>query len=281
MTSRDSLPRLLLLQHEAFGKTLADRLLLAPVSTPAPRVLEIGTGCGIWAADFAVAHPDADVIGIDNFPQPKIQAPPNCRFVSLDAERPWDGLQGQKFDVIHTRLVPFHTAEIANILRRCYEHLAMGAWIEMQEVWQPLRTDEPPGASEHGSKVIEWSRLRLEAAAKQGIDQSVPRMLPAYLAEAGFVDVTTRDYKWPIGTWMEGEDMKELGRIHLELLQAGIAGLTKELLANLGMEEKEIVQFIEQVSDELGAGKIYSTVRVVWARRPGSGDVERGDGFHG
>jgi hypothetical protein len=159
------------------------------------------------------------------------------------------------------------------VLRRCYEHLNVGGLIEMQEVWQPLRTDEPLGASEHGSQVIAWSRLRLEAAAKQGIDQSIAGRLPELLAETGFIDVRTNDYKWPIGTWMEGEDLKDLGAIHLELLQSAMAGLSLELLANVGMEKGDIVKFVEQVRKELGSGKVYAPVRVVSARKPGRRNV--------
>ncbi|RKU46369.1 hypothetical protein DL546_003258 [Coniochaeta pulveracea] len=275
MTSRESLPRILLLQHETFLKALAGRLLLTRLPAPASRVLDIGTGCGIWAADLAAEHPEAEVIGIDNFRQPKIQAPSNCRFLSLDAELPWDRLRDQTFDVIHTRLVPFHVAKIQDVLRRCYEHLDVNGVIEMQEMWQPLRTDEPLGAVEHDSKVIQWSRIRLEAAAKQGIDHAVPGRLPELLAGVGFVEVRARDLKWPIGTWMDGEDMKELGRIHLELLQSGMAGLTSDLLTNTGRDKEDVDKFIEQVRNELGSGKVYALVRVVSARKPG-GSSETG-----
>jgi SAM-dependent methyltransferase len=268
MTSHDSLPRGLILQHEAFKKTLDGRLLNAPVAKPLGRVLDIGTGCGIWAAQFAEAHPSTEVIGVDNFPQPTIIAPANCRFVALDAEQDWRELGDTRFDVIHTRLVPFHANRVHEVLKRCYDHLNPGGWIEMQEAWPPCRTDEPIGAPEHESKVIEWTKLRLEAAAKLGIDQGIAGRLPGFLSEAGFVEVQVQDHKWPIGPWMEDEKLKDIGEINLELLQLAMMGLSKELLANLGMEEQEVVEFVERVRAELGLGKIYAPVRVMWARKP-------------
>ncbi|KAH8693787.1 sam dependent methyltransferase [Talaromyces proteolyticus] len=263
---RDSLPLGLILQHEAFRKTLDGRLLNAPVTEPVGRVLDIGTGSGLWAAEFATEHPTAEILGIDIFQQPTITQPSNCHLMIQDAEQDWE-VGDAKFDVIHTRLVPFHAKELQAVLRRCYEHLKPGGYIEMQEVWPPCRTDEPPEAPEHASKVIEWTQLRLEAASKLGIDQAIAGQLPKILHEVGFVEVQTQDHKWPIGPWMEDEKMKDIGNIYLELLQLGKMDASKELLSHLGMEERQIINLVEQVGKELGIGKLYTPVRIVWARK--------------
>ena len=199
MDSRgDSLSRALIHQHEAFKKLLDGRLLNATVINPDGRVLDIGTGCGIWAAEFAAEHPIAEVLGIDVFPQPTIAAPDNCRWVKMDAEQDWE-MGEAKFDVIHIRLVPFHAKEIPMVLRRCFEHLNPGGCIEVQDSWPPYRVDASSGALEHESAVIRWSQRRLEAAYKIGVDHSMPGQLPEALSTAGFVKVLAQDYKWPIG----------------------------------------------------------------------------------
>ncbi len=264
---RDSLPRGLILQHKAFKKILDGRFLNAPIVEPVGRVLDIGTGCGIWAAEFATEHPTAEIVGIDIFPQPTIVAPRNCHFMTVDAEKDWE-IGGAKFDIIHIRLVPFHAKEVPAVLRRCYGHLNPGGYIEMQSTWPPCRTDEPPGAPEHVSKVIEWTKLRLEAVSKLGVDHGLPGQWPEALSEAGFVAVQTQDYKWPIGPWMEDERMKDVGNINLELLQLGVMSFSKDLLAHLGMGERQITDLVEQVGKELGVGKIYAPVRIVWGKKP-------------
>lgn len=53
------------LQHHVFRLILSGRLHRAPLSPDTRRVLDIGTGTGIWAIDFADEYPDAEVIGDD------------------------------------------------------------------------------------------------------------------------------------------------------------------------------------------------------------------------
>ncbi|OLN81083.1 hypothetical protein CCHL11_09381 [Colletotrichum chlorophyti] len=53
------------LQHNLFLLTWDNTLGLAPPNKPnsmVKRVLDVGTGTGIWAMDFAEDHPDAEVL---------------------------------------------------------------------------------------------------------------------------------------------------------------------------------------------------------------------------
>ena len=54
------------LQHHIFNLTFEAKLQLAPINEQKlHNVLDMGTGTGIWAIDFAKLHPDAKVIGSD------------------------------------------------------------------------------------------------------------------------------------------------------------------------------------------------------------------------
>lgn len=65
-------------------------------------MLDIGTVTGIWACDYAEAHPTTDVVGTDlSLIQPNY-SPPNCRFVREDAEEEW--VHDRPFDYIHARM---------------------------------------------------------------------------------------------------------------------------------------------------------------------------------
>ena len=53
------------LHHEIFLKILDGKLHLAPIGNNPQKILDIGTGTGIWAIDIAEMYPSAHVIGTD------------------------------------------------------------------------------------------------------------------------------------------------------------------------------------------------------------------------
>ena len=55
-------------QHAVFLRSLGGKLHLAPIPGDVQNVLDIGTGTGIWAIDFADEYPSARVIGTDLSP---------------------------------------------------------------------------------------------------------------------------------------------------------------------------------------------------------------------
>lgn len=76
---RDMMRKCLLkpdLQHHLVTLTLGDRLGMAPPNdrdSKVGRVLDVGTGTGIWAVDFGDEHPESQVIGVDLSPiQPSL-----------------------------------------------------------------------------------------------------------------------------------------------------------------------------------------------------------------
>jgi methylase of polypeptide subunit release factors len=52
------------LAHEIVLQLLGGELHKAPLSNP-QRILDVGTGTGIWAIDMADKYPSAEVLGID------------------------------------------------------------------------------------------------------------------------------------------------------------------------------------------------------------------------
>ncbi|KAJ0339351.1 hypothetical protein COL154_008867 [Colletotrichum chrysophilum] len=56
------------LVHHMCLLTLDDRLGIAPPcreDAKVGRVLDVGTGTGIWAIQFGDDHPEADILGVD------------------------------------------------------------------------------------------------------------------------------------------------------------------------------------------------------------------------
>jgi methylase of polypeptide subunit release factors len=75
-------------------------LFCAPVKEP-QLVLDISTGTGIWAMEFADEFLGALVIGTNLSPIQLGFVPPNLKFYVDDFESPWVFPEVGKFDFIH------------------------------------------------------------------------------------------------------------------------------------------------------------------------------------
>ena len=118
------------LLHAVWDRVLkSDPLHKMPIS-PA-RVLDIGTGTGIWAIDMADKFPGAYVLGLDLSPIQPSWVPPNCCFEIFDIETGWP-FQGQ-FDLIHARSLAGSIADWSRFYMECFKHLTPGGFIEIQE----------------------------------------------------------------------------------------------------------------------------------------------------
>jgi methylase of polypeptide subunit release factors len=80
--------------------TMNGALFAAPIPVnKLHNVLDIATGTGIWAIEFAQEHPGASVVGTDLSPIQPAYVPANCQFFIEDCEDEW--FFSQKFDLIH------------------------------------------------------------------------------------------------------------------------------------------------------------------------------------
>lgn len=132
--------------------TLRDKLFLAPVTDP-KRILDIGTGTGIWATDIADKFFDAEVIGTDLSPvQPGMQ-PDNCRFEIDDCMSEWVYPENH-FDFIHIRGLFGSISDWPQLYQRCYEHMEPGGWLEQVE-WS-IQNRSADGSLSPDSTLARW-----------------------------------------------------------------------------------------------------------------------------
>ena len=107
------------LTHRLIMLALEERLYTAPINKDPKRILDLGTGTGIWAIEIADEFPNAAVIGNDlSAIQPK-WVPPNLTFEVDDIESEWS-YSGQ-FDFIHSRHLDFAIADWGKLARQCYQ----------------------------------------------------------------------------------------------------------------------------------------------------------------
>ncbi|KAH8754051.1 S-adenosyl-L-methionine-dependent methyltransferase [Hyaloscypha finlandica] len=255
------------IQHQLFVLTLHGKLHLAPLSEQIHNVLDIATGTGIWAIDFAIKYPTANVLGTDLSPiQPEF-VPPNCRFEVDDAEDDWT--YSYQFDYIHGRLLlSCFNQDFPAVITKAYGALNPGGWFELQDMLPPICFDN----SWDGTELQRWLTLTLEGAKRLGMDWYKVGMYREWVEAAGFEDVQEFQGSWPTNTWPRDRHHKLLGAWQNQNMMEGLHGISVAVLTRgLGMTAQEVEVLLIGVRRDLCDRNIhcYAPVRVIWGRKPG------------
>jgi cyclopropane fatty-acyl-phospholipid synthase-like methyltransferase len=130
------------LQHHLCTLTFEGKLFTAPIPKEQQlhRVLDVGTGTGIWAIDLGDEHPEAHVYGIDLSPTQPTLVPQNVTFEIDDLEEPWTFTT--KFDLIYSRMMVASFASFLGFFEQSFENLVPGGWIEMVDICSPIQADD-------------------------------------------------------------------------------------------------------------------------------------------
>lgn len=182
------------LLHHIFLLILGGKLYDAPINpTRLKRVLDIGTGTGIWAIDFADEHPGVDVLGTDLSPIQPTWVPPNAKFYIDDAEADWVYPSSEPFDYIHCRTMSGSISDWEKLTAQCYAHLSPGGWLEFQEPIALCESDD--GTLDLAEDMLKWQELCNQAASGFGKEIRVGNTLKERMESAGFVDVQEKVVK--------------------------------------------------------------------------------------
>jgi hypothetical protein len=85
----------------------------------------------------------------------------------------------------------------------------------------------------------------MDAAKAAGRELNTMNTMVEKIRKAGFVDITVKEYKWPIGPWARDKKFKEAGMLHLQHWLTGMEGWCMRLLTKFGSPKpytKEEVQ---------------------------------------
>ncbi|KAJ5739364.1 hypothetical protein N7533_012148 [Penicillium manginii] len=233
------------LLHHVRNLVLNGALFRAPVSKNMQRVLDIGTGTGIWAIDFADSYPGTEVVGTDLSPIQPSWVPPNLRFIVDDAESP---LAIQHKPTL--RLHPRARSERRN------RRLAASDDDEELRLAPTLREflGQLHAASEafhRPMNIAEGHRQRL--------------------IEAGFEDVRDEVYKVPSSAWHDDPIQKQIGRYNLCSLLMAVESYSLALFTRvLGWSNHQTQVFLAGVRRDLRNPEVhtYCNLHIVYGRKP-------------
>ncbi|BCS17505.1 class I SAM-dependent methyltransferase [Aspergillus puulaauensis] len=253
--------------HHLYNLMLYGKLYLAPIPDDVQKVLDVGTGTGIWAMEFADLFPSATVVGTDLSPIQPSWVPPNVQFEVDDCCDEW--LYGKDaFDFIHIRGLYGCVSDWDRFYQQALNALKPGAWIEQAEQGVVPKSDD---GTTDGTALQEWGDVSVKAGDEFGktlcaLDTSRDGMI-----KAGFVDVVERRFKVPIGGWASDKRLKQLGLYNRLQWEEGVEGWCMFLLtAVLGWSREEVELYLSRTRKALRNPKIhgYQEFTVVYGRKP-------------
>ena len=251
------------LQHHVAKLLMDGHLCWAPIQNPRT-ALDVGTGTGIWAIEFAKEHPDCQVVATDlSAIQPK-DVVSNVEFVREDAEDDWTF---GKFEFIHARFFSSFVLDFKAILKKAYDHLEPGGWIELQET---ALCAETIWGGQNDSAFAAILTTLVKVMAQSGKDPYALFNLRALLTQAGFVDVEEHVQPHPVGSWPDDPKYKNVGRWNGINALYAMESFIKVLLAS-GRSEDEAWALIRKAQAEIRQNSMFGfgSFHVVFGRKPG------------
>ncbi|KAK2041973.1 methyltransferase domain-containing protein [Colletotrichum somersetense] len=258
------------LQHNLMLRTFDDRLGTAPPSnkdSKVGRVLDVGTGSGIWAIDFADEHPEAEVIGVDlSAAQPEF-VPPNVRFEIDDVEEDWTF--STPFDYIHSRMMTGSIRDWKRFIKQCYDNLNPGGYLELNEVDAIPTSDD--GTLTEGCDLMKTFSLWAEGLAVLGSPFEKFAPMEGVLKEVGFEDVRIQRFKWPTNSWPKDAKHRELGIWNYENLAPNLEGMMiASYTRGLGWTREEVMVMLMKARRDFADRSIHAYFNIwsIYGRKP-------------
>jgi SAM-dependent methyltransferase len=254
--------------HVMYKDTLDGELSLAPVGD-ARMVLDLGTGRGEWANDFAHAHPNAKVYGTDLSPIQIARPWENCFFQVDDFEEEWTWYS--PFDFVHGRDLLPAVSNWPRLLGQVFKHLVPGGYIELQNQVFPLRCYGSPTRPD--LELMEWSGGIMKSYAGQpyNIRLAAAAEIEDLLKSEGFVNVHSKRFQWKLHTSTNNQQEKTFSQNVCKVLLEGLDAYSRRpYLEDRSLSNAQYDASLRHVRRAIKEEEtsVYITVDVVYAQKP-------------
>jgi SAM-dependent methyltransferase len=238
------------LTHHALLKLLDNKLYLAPLKDNLDRVLDLGTGTGIWAMDFGDQYPSTEVIGTDISPIQPSWVSPNVKFVIDDFMLPWTW-PTDHFDFIHMRYLFGVITSLSELYTKAFNHTKPGGWVQHLEMDVQLQSDHVEYPKEH--IFYRWADMTYKAGEKCGRSFAFAKghEMKDTLESVGFINVSEHKFKAPLHSWPKDPTLKDIGAYLQTAFDESLEGLALFLFTQvMGMEHNEALLFCAEMRKE-------------------------------
>lgn len=233
------------MSHAKYLMLMDKKLFLAPITSTPQRILDIGTGTGIWAIDMADAYPSAEILGLDIAPVQPEWVPPNCRFQIDDVEMPWT-LEHNNYDLIHARDLLLSIRDWPRLVNQAFDHILPGGYLELQCVYPKLLCDD--GSAPPGNGLETFANYARDASKSMGTPLEACIHYAGYMRAAGFENVTEVRVKIPSVPWPKDKRMKLIGAYEMHNLVRGLSAMSLRMFSKAyGWTQEQTELFLVQV----------------------------------
>jgi SAM-dependent methyltransferase len=246
------------LQHCKFTLCLNGKFHLAPIAEAPQKILDLGTGSGIWAIDMADKHPSAEVIGTDIAAVQPSWVPPNCRFELEDAENDWP-YKNDSFDFIHGREFLLAIRDWDRLIEQCFEHVKPGGYLELSGTYPRPKSDDNTLPDDSSYKEV--ASIFFQISESIGASAEAPRFYKERMEKAGFVDVVERIFKVPTNPWPKDKRLKMIGAFELANASEGLeAFMMRGYTTVLGGDRKDMEVLLARARQEMKNRNMHSYI---------------------
>ena len=259
-------------QYELLKQVHNQRIYFAPIDeNPPKRILDIGTGTGIWPIEMAAIFPSAQITGTDLSPIQPNEVPPNVHFFVDDAsEEDWM-YPSDHFDYIHTRVLLGCLPDFRHLIRNSYQLLKPGGYLECQEYCPKLMCDDDTMPPDFPLK--EFHQFQNEACLAMDPPRPlrIADKIARWMREAGFADVQVKMDKVPINPWPRDPRLKNIGRWSETNLLEGIQGFALAFFNRAwGWTREEVEVYLVNVRKSISDRRVHAYHRmfVMYGRKP-------------
>lgn len=180
------------------------------------------------------------------------------------------GRFSSQFDYIHIRQLAAWIDDWPRMIKQAYRALKPGGYIEIQDLTDFFHCDD--GSLPTDSCLNQW--IHLADQALRQIDRpwlGVQDLCRELFRREGFVEITERSVKCPIGTWPRDKVMKEIGLFARQMKYDGVEAFILSLFTKvLKWDAEKVMEFAEKAKKELMNSKYHSYERFycIYSRKP-------------